>query len=91
MHYECDLCLEPRDEKFCPCGGMVRPVTDSRRVPGVRSAAELERVQRIYGAQAAAQLAMDDALTKLRASDEQRQMDSLREAAHYQLAREMKW
>lgn len=62
MHYECSLCLAALNEAFCDCGGVVHPVTDSRRVPGVRSAAELERVQRIYGAQAAAQLAMSDAL-----------------------------
>lgn len=58
----------------------------SRRVPGVRSDAELDRVARIYGAQAAAQVAHGDALrAALRRPDEQKLVDGLWEADHYDM------
>ncbi len=91
--WTCPVCLTDHKEPNCStCGRNLVHDPDamfSVRVPGVRSPAELERVRRIYGAQAASQVVLGDALVASlrRKPDEQRQMDSLWEANHFDMQR----
>lgn len=91
--WTCPTCLTDHNEPSCAnCGLSLTHEQFSVRVPGARTPAEVDRVRRIYGAQAASQVLLGDGLlAALRGrSDEQRLVDGLREADHYDMARS-KW
>lgn len=87
--WTCPTCLTDHAEPSCVnCGRSLTHEEFSVRVPGARTPAELDLVRRIYGAQAASQVMLGDALAAaLRKPDEQRLVDGLREADHYELQR----
>ena len=65
LRFECVNCLTEWDDPFCDsCGADLtrHPLIPEQRVPGVRSAAELRRITRDYGSEAALMVATHDAL-----------------------------